>query len=126
MWKEVLMIVFVTCSTLGSQLLVKRAVTLIAQRDPVPQGIQWLLAACFSPYVITAVVIQGIGFIVWVVVVSRVKLGMAFAISGAFFYILIALSSWLLYGERLAAPQWLGLVLVSSGVLLMSLYGKPA
>jgi multidrug transporter EmrE-like cation transporter len=126
MWKEILMIVFVTFSTLGSQLLVKRAVTQIAQRDPVPQGIQWLVAACFSPEVIAAVAIQGIGFIVWVVVVSRVKLGMAFAISGAFFYILIALSSWLLYGERLAAPQWLGLILVSCGVLLMSLYGKPA
>jgi len=126
MWKEILMIVFVTFSTLGSQLLVKRAVTQIAQRDPVPQGIQWLIAACFSPEVIAAVAIQGIGFIVWVVVVSRVKLGMAFAISGAFFYILIALSSWLFYGERLAAPQWLGLILVSCGVLLMSLYGKPA
>lgn len=126
MIRELLMIIFVTCSTLGSQLLVKRAVTQIAQRDPVPQGLQWLIAACFSPEVIAAVAIQGVGFVVWVVVVSRIKLGLAFAISGAFFYILIALSSWLLYGERLAAPQWLGLLLVSCGVLLMSLYGKPA
>ncbi|MCD9031670.1 hypothetical protein LDO32_08020 [Luteimonas sp. Y-2-2-4F] len=126
MIREILMIVFVTCSTLGSQLLVKRAVTQIAQRDPVPQGLQWLIAACLSPEVIAAVAIQGIGFITWVVVVSRVKLGVAFAISGSFFYILIALSSWLLYGERLAPLQWAGLVLVSSGVLMMTLTGKPA
>lgn len=126
MFREILMIVFVTCSTLGSQLLVKRAVTQIAMRDPVPTGIQWLIAACLSPGVIAAVAIQGIGFIVWVVVVSRVKLGLAFAISGSFFYILIAAASWLLYGERLAPLQWLGLVLVSSGVLLMTLTGKPA
>lgn len=127
MIREILMILFVTCSTMGSQLLVKRAVTQIAARDPVPQGLQWLIAACFSPSVIAAVAIQGIGFIVWVVVVSRVKLGLAFAISGAFFYVLIALSSWALYGERLAAAQWAGLVLVSCGVLLMTLSGgRPA
>lgn len=126
MLREILMIVFVTCSTLGSQLLVKRAVTLLAMRDPAPTGLRWLIAACLSPEVIAAVAIQGIGFIVWVVVVSRVKLGLAFAISGAFFYILIALSSWALYGERLTVPQWLGLVLVSCGVLLMSLFGKAA
>ena len=126
MFREILMIIFVTCSTLTSQLLVKRAVTQIASREPVPSGLQWLVAACLSPEVITAVAIQGVGFVVWVVVVSRIKLGLAFAISGSFFYILIALASWLLYGERLAPLQWLGLVLVSSGVLLMSLFGKAA
>lgn len=126
MFREILMIVFVTCSTLGSQLLVKRAVTEIAARDPMPTGVQWLLAACLSPGVIMAVAIQGIGFIVWVVVVSRVKLGVAFAISGSFFYILIAAASWFFYGERLGPLQWFGLTLVSSGVLLMTLSGKTA
>lgn len=124
MIREAFMIIFVTCSTLGSQLLVKRAVVQVAGRDPVPQGLQWLIAACLSPEVIAAVAIQGIGFVVWVVVVSRVKLGLAFAISGSFFYLLIALASWALYGERLGPLQWLGLLLVSSGVLLMTLPGR--
>lgn len=124
--REILMIIFVTCSTLGSQLLVKRAVTQIAARDTVPQGAQWLIAACLSPEVLAAVAIQGIGFIVWVVVVSRVKLGLAFAISGSFFYVLIALASWMFYGERLGPLQWIGLILVSGGVLLMTLPGKLA
>jgi len=126
MFRDVAMIAFVTCCTLGSQLMVKRAVTLLALRDPVPSGIHWLIAACLSPYVIAAVVIQAIGFITWVVIVSRVKLGMAFAISGAFLYLLIAFSSWLLYGERLLPLQWGGLVLISTGVLLMMLAGRPA
>lgn len=126
MIREVLMIIFVTCCTLGSQLLVKRAVTLIALRDDVPTGFQWLVAACLSPHVIAAVAIQGVGFITWVVIVSRMKLGLAFAISGSFLYILIAASGWFLYGERLAPSQWTGLALVSSGVLLLMLGGKPA
>lgn len=124
MIREILMILFVTCSTLGSQLLVKQAVTQIAARDPVPSGLQWLLAAMFSPSVIAAICIQGIGFTVWVVVVSRVKLGMAFAISGSCFYLLIALASWYLYDERLSTAQWIGIALVSGGVLLLTQTGR--
>ncbi|MGJ7494976.1 hypothetical protein ACSFA8_07870 [Variovorax sp. RT4R15] len=118
---EILMIVFVTCSTLGSQLLVKHAVTQIAAREPALAGWHWMLAALLSPGVLAAVVIQGIGFAVWVVVVSRVKLGVAFAISGSVFYVLLALLGWWLYGDKLAAGQWIGLVLISVGVLMISL-----
>lgn len=126
MFRELAMIVFVTFCTLGSQLLVKHSVTRIAAREPAPSGIEWLITAMTSPGVIAAVLIQGIGFTVWVVVVSRVKLGIAFATSGAFFYILLAVLSWYFYGERLAGPQWLGILLVSSGVLLISLSGRSA
>lgn len=124
MSRELLMIVFVTVSTLASQLLVKFAVTDLATRTPRLHGLPWLLAAITSPAVIGAVLVQGLGFVVWVVVVSRVKLGVAFAVSGAFFYLLIALSGWLLFGERLAAMQWVGIVLLSIGVLLISQFGK--
>jgi multidrug transporter EmrE-like cation transporter len=68
-------------------------------------------------------VIQGVGFVVWVVVISRIKLGLAFALAGAFLYILMALVSWQLYGERLAPLQWVGIVLVSAGVLMISMLG---
>ena len=125
MTREFVMILFVTLSTLTSQLLVKFAVTGIAARTPDLKGLPWLIAAVSSPSVIGAVLVQGIGFVVWVIVVSRIKLGVAFAMSGAFFYVLVALSSWLLFGERLAAMQWLGLVLLSIGVILISQFGKP-
>lgn len=121
MIREVALIFFVTCSTIGSQLLVKHGLTQIAARMPAPSAREWLLAAVLSPSVITAVAVQGIGFLVWMLVVRHVKLGVAFAISGAFFYLLLALLSWLLYGERLTPWQWVGLVLISTGVALVSL-----
>lgn len=124
MLREVLMILFVTCSTLGSQLLIKHAVSQIALRQPALAGWHWLWAALTSPTVITAVLVQGIGFIVWVVVVSRVKLGVAFALSGAFFYVLMAVVTWLLYGERLTLWQWCGIALISAGVLMVSMLGQ--
>jgi multidrug transporter EmrE-like cation transporter len=126
MARDLAMIVFVTCSTLGSQLLIKRAVLEVGARLPPLRGADWLAAALTAPLVWLAVAIQGVGFVVWMVVVSRVKLGVAFATSGAFFYILLALVSWLLYGEKLAVGQWLGILLISAGVLVMTLLGRPA
>lgn len=125
MIRELLMILFVTLSTLSSQLLVKHGVAGIALRSPELKGWHWLMAAVLSPSIISAIAIQGIGFLVWVVVVSRVKLGVAFAISGSLFYFLIALSSWVIYGEKLAVAQWAGICLIAGGVLLMTLTGKP-
>ena len=126
MLRDVLMILFVTCSTLGSQLLIKHAVTALGARNPAPRGIDWLVAALTSPTVMLAVAVQAVGFVVWVVVVSRVKLGVAFAISGAFFYLLMAAVTWLLYGERLTLWQWAGIALISTGVLMVSMLGQPA
>ncbi len=126
MYREILMILFVTCSTLGSQLLIKRAVAQLAARTPALSGMDWLLAALFSPSVIAAIAVQGVGFIVWVVVVSRVKLGVAFALSGGSFYLLMAAATWFFYGERLTPWQWAGLALISAGVLMVSLLGQSA
>jgi multidrug transporter EmrE-like cation transporter len=124
MIREILMIIFVTLSTMASQLLVKNGVNNLAERMPGLKGVQWLMAAVLSPSIIGAVAIQGVGFLVWVVVVSRMKLGVAFALSGGIFYFLIALSSWFFFGEKLALAQWAGLSLISAGVLLMALAGK--
>ncbi|HEY1102422.1 MAG TPA: hypothetical protein VGE70_03275 [Burkholderiaceae bacterium] len=120
------MILFVTCSTLGSQLLIKHAVARLGTHDPVLRGLDWIVAAMTSPTVLLAIAVQAVGFVVWVVVVSRVKLGVAFALSGAFFYILMAAATWLLYGERLTMGQWAGIALISAGVLMVSLLGQPA
>jgi drug/metabolite transporter (DMT)-like permease len=121
MIRDLAMILFVTCSTLGSQLLIKGAVTAIAARTPAPAGTDWLAAVVASPRIWLAVAMQGVGFLVWIVVVSRMKLGPAFATSGAFFYIALAAASWYLYGERLGPWQWAGIALVSTGVLMLTL-----
>ena len=124
MIREILMILFVTLSTMASQLLVKHGVTTLGERAPDLKGFPWLMTAVLSPSIIAAVAIQGIGFLTWVVVVSRMKLGVAFAISGGLFYFLIALSSWFFFGEKLALAQWMGILFISAGVLLMALAGK--
>lgn len=120
MLQTFLAIVFSTCCTIGSQLLVKGAVIAIKHQMPATHGVDWLLAVISAPRIWMAVAIQGAGFLVWAWVVSRMKLGVAFATAGAFFYILLAAASWALYGERLTGWQWAGILLVSAGVVLMT------
>lgn len=121
MFREILLICLVACSTLGSQLLVKYAVTQVGNRSPGLAGFEWLITVVTSWPLILAVIVQGMGFLVWVFVMSRMKLGVAFAISGSFFYILMALSGWYLYGERLGPVQWIGLVMISAGVFMLTM-----
>jgi len=121
MMREFLMIAFTTCSTVASQMLIKKALLVVPRAQFVDRGLAWILTVMTSPWVISAVMIQGLGFVVWVMVVSRMKVGVAFAISGAFFYLLVAAASWRFYGEALAPRQWLGLAIISIGVLVLAL-----
>lgn len=119
-----LLILLVTFCTIGSQLLLKHAIGGIAVVLKEQGAVQFVLAAIQSPLVITAVAIQGIGFVVWWFVLTQERLSVAFAISGSFFYLVMAAASWALYGERLSAPQWAGLALITIGVVTLNLFGS--
>src|SRR5690606_4265669 len=100
--------------------LMKDAVMAIAARTPAPSGLGWSFAVAMEPKVWASIGVQGLGFLAWAAVLSRMQLGTAYATFGAFFYILLAATAWWYYGERLAPVQWVGVALVSTGVLLMS------
>lgn len=118
------LILIVTLCTIGSQLILKSGVMQITQilRE---QGVaSFLLAAASSPRVILALSIQGLGYVVWLFVVAQSRLSTAFATSGSFFYLIMAGASWFLYGERLTSVQWLALVLISAGVMILNVQPK--
>ncbi len=56
-------------------------------------------------------------------IVSREKLGVATASVGAGFYTLMALSAWLVYGETLSPCSGRASLLVTLGVVCISLGG---
>lgn len=115
------LILVVTFCTIGSQLVLKGAVVPLSSILREQGVIDFLLAAAMSPRVLLALAIQGLGYLIWLLVITQERLSVAFAISGSFFYLVMAAASWFFYGERLGGLQWLGLVLISSGVLLVTL-----
>lgn len=118
----ILLILLVTLLTIGSQLILKHGisnVTAVLRQEGV---FSFILSAITSPIVICALALQGIGFVVWWFVISQERLSVAFAISGSFFYLVMAAASWIFYGERLNLQQWIGLAFISAGVLLVNIY----
>ena len=114
-------ILFVTILTISSQLLLKKAIN---NTNIILDGnyFKYIYAVLTSPYVISAIIFQGIGFILWIFVINKLKLGIAFALSGSFFYILTALLSWYFFGEEIKAMQWAGLFFISFGVILLTVF----
>lgn len=114
-----LLILVTTLCTIAGQLILKRAVTQLKPLlDTGP--IDFLLGAATSPLVIGALSLQVLGYVVWLFVLSKEKLSIAFALSGSSFYLLMAVASWHFFGERLSPAQWLGLALISFGVILLT------
>lgn len=112
-----LLIVIVTIDTVGSQMLLKRALQQIGSPATLSAFPAFLLSAAQSPWVYASLVLQIVGYVMWLVVISKEKLGIAVAISGAVFYVLVASAAWILYDERLATIQWVGLGLITAGVI---------
>lgn len=110
-----------TVNAVISQLLLRRATNELGRPPAGMSALPHFIGqAALSPWVYASVTLQIFGYVLWLVIVSREKLGVATASIGAGFYLLMALSAWLIYHETLSAMQWLGIVLVTCGVVCIS------
>lgn len=116
-----LLIISVSINAVVGQLLLKRGTSALNGISPFADWWKFLTTAATSPWICGAVAVQGFGYILWMIVVSRVKLGVATASAGAGFYILAALSAWAVFGESLTGVQWFGIILITIGVTCVSL-----
>jgi len=116
-----ILVVIVTLCTIFSQLILKRGVGQLVEVLKEAGRIEFIMSAATSPYVIAALTLQGAGYVVWLFVLTQERLSVAFAMSGSFFYILMAAASWFFYDERLSLGQWAGLLIISIGILMVNL-----
>ena len=101
-------------------IILKKGVNDIVQVLKNEGAISFVLSAATSPVVIAALSLQGVGYVIWLFVVAQERLSVAFAISGSFFYLTMAVVSWMIYNEKLVIYQWLGLVLITVGVVMVT------
>ena len=118
-----LLIVAITINAVAGQLLLKRALAALGGRAALATMPKFLIDAASSPWIYASVAVQGLGYLLWMVLISREKLGVATASVGAGFYILMPLCAWGLYGESLSYLQWFGIALITSGVICVSANG---
>jgi drug/metabolite transporter (DMT)-like permease len=118
-----LLLVAFTLTAVISQLVLRRALNQLGSPAGLAGLPRFIGDAALSPWIHTSVALQILSYVIWMLIVSREKLGVATASVGAGFYILMALSAWLIYGEALSPLQWTGIVLVTLGVVCISLGG---
>jgi len=121
MLTNIVFISIIAFGTITAQIILKKGLLLLG-------GVQFssgvmveIFRIIHSPYVVGAFVLQGIIALFWVYVLSRIQLVYLFTMSGSVFYVLLALTSWLVLGERLSFIQWLGIFMISIGVFCFNL-----
>lgn len=118
--KSFSMMVYVALASLGTQLLLKKGVNIIAARNDAAGKLGFLFQAALSPYILAAVILQVTGLLVWLFILSRMKLGVAMAVTNGLFYVALALSTTFVFHERLNLLQWTGFALIAAGIFCMS------
>lgn len=116
-----LLLILVSVNTTASQLLLKRGVTQLGGVKGFSDLPRFMSLAVTSPWIVLSVCLQIVGYLMWFLVVTREKLGIAVAFTGASFYVLMVLSAWYFYGETLAALQCVGIGLIVLGLICVTL-----
>ena len=114
---NIFFVLIIAFGTINAQIILKKGLILLGGIDFSSGVMVEILRLMHSPYVMGAFFLQGIIALFWVYVLSRTKLIYLFTMSGAFFYILLALTSWIVLGEKLSLIQWLGVFMISFGVV---------
>jgi drug/metabolite transporter (DMT)-like permease len=118
-----LLIVAFTVNSVISQLVLRRGLQELGSPANLVGLPRFLGHAALSYWIYASITLQILSYVMWMLIVSREKLGVATATVGAGFYTLMALSAWLVYGETLSPLQWSGIALVTLGVVCISLGG---
>lgn len=115
-----LLILVVTVNAVFGQLLLKHALATLGGRAALASFPKFVLSAMVSPWIYVSLTVQAVGYLLWMLLISREKIGVATASVGAGFYILLPLCAWAVFGESLTNWQWLGISLITVGVLFVS------
>lgn len=77
------------------------------------------LRALTTPYVLFGFAAYGVSAALWLIILSRVDLSLAYPIV-SLGYVLVVLTSWLLLGEHVTLLRWLGVFIICVGVYLVA------
>ena len=78
-----------------------------------------LAQAFMNPYILSGIAIYGFTTLVWLVILSRVKLSIAYPMLSSG-YVLSILFSWMLFKESIPKVRIIGAVIICIGVYLVA------
>ena len=100
----------------AGQLFTKVAGDQIGQMD---FNWQWLAAVAVNPGILAAIACYIGAFFVWMLILRRSSLSLAFPLSSLVF-VVVLLGSWLGLGEHISPLHWVGVAVIIAGIALLA------
>jgi len=119
MLKSMALILISVSLGVGGQLAIKMGITRTGDLQTLMAQSIWRFAAAVlgSPTIMLGIFLYGVSMVVWLLVLSRVDLSLAYPML-ALGYVGVLLVSLMFLGEKVTALRWLGTALIVCGVVL--------
>ncbi|MGH7450155.1 MAG: hypothetical protein ACRENG_02320, partial [bacterium] len=105
-------------TTITGQLLLKKATSSQRLSFDVSNLVSSLMALATNPFLLAWILFAGVSAALWIYVLSRFELSLAFPVSTTLSYILILVLSWWLFGEQMSVMRWIGIGLMCVGIFM--------
>lgn len=117
--KDVILIVFSVLLAAIGQLVLKLGMTKVGKVSSLASAPSMLLTALLNPVVLAGLAVFGLSALVWLVVLSRVKLSVAYPMV-SLGYIVTVFFAWRIFHEPLKPITIAGCLTIIFGVFLIS------
>lgn len=117
--KDFLLLFFNVLLTVLGQILFKYGMNTIGRVSSLRDALPKLTQAFLNPYILSGIGIYGFTTLVWLVILSRVKLSIAYPMLSSG-YVLSILFSWMLFKESVPKIRIIGAAVICIGVYLVA------
>jgi multidrug transporter EmrE-like cation transporter len=107
-------------TTVLSQLLFKQGMIILGHINfSITNVLSLIVNIIKNPYLLTGLFFYGVSFLLWLIVLSKLKLSIVYPITSINF-VLVILASYFLFGERLSIFQYSGISIIIIGVIMLA------
>lgn len=117
--KDFILLFFNVLLTVIGQILFKHGMNTVGRVNNIRDVLEKLTQAFLNPYVLSGIAIYGFTTLVWLVILSRVKLSIAYPLLSSG-YVLSILFSWLFFKESIPKIRIIGAMIICIGVYLVA------
>lgn len=117
--KDYILLGFNVLLTVVGQILLKQGVSSVGRIGGFRELIPKLTQVIFNPFVLGGISIYGFTTFVWLVILSRVKLSIAYPML-SLGYVLAIPFSWLFFKESIPKERIIGAIIICVGVYLVA------
>ena len=119
MKKDYLLLFFNVLLTVTGQLLLKQGMINVGRIGSFKNAMPMLIQAFLNPFVLGGIAVYGFTTMVWLVILSRIKLSVAYPMI-SLGYVLSIFFAWLFFKESVPKIRVIGAVLICIGVYLVA------